>query len=72
MKPKLDHRQINQAYLQASRVFYQDDYNGSGEGWYFILGHSKPCGPFQDEGVTNTMLEELVKHLSNGGPEEGV
>ena len=72
MKPKSDHRQINQTYFQASRVFYQGDFNGHGEGWYFMLGHSKPYGPFKNKDVTNAALADLVKRLSNGEPGENV
>jgi len=71
MNQKADHRLINQAYFQASRVFYQRGFNGHGEGWYFMLSDNHPYGPFSNMEAASTSLEAIVKCLSDGEFQEG-
>jgi len=66
----LKSNQINPDDLVYSHTFYQRDCNGRGEGWYFMLSHKSPYGPFPNKDVANTILEGLIERLSNGESEE--
>jgi len=70
MKQKSDHKKTNKDDVLYSHIFYQRDSNGRGEGWYFMLSHNEPYGPFPDKDVANTIIKELVKRLENGESEE--
>jgi len=72
MKPKSGHTRINKHDVLYSHVFYQRDCDGRGEGWYFMLSHSRPYGPFKDKDLAHTILEGLVKRLENGESEDDI
>ena len=55
-----------------SHLFDQSDFYGCAEGWYFMLGHSKPCGLYFNKDIAHTIPEELVKCLENGESEEDI
>jgi len=70
MKRGTDHQKIVQDYFLYSRVRFQKDYNGRGEGWYFMLTPRRVYGPFPDMEMANTILEGLLLRLANGESEE--
>jgi len=72
MKSKSDKTQIDKGDVLYSHLFYQGDFDGRGEGWYFMLSHSKPYGPFPDKNVAKTVLEGLLKRLENGESEQDI
>ena len=70
MKQGTDHNKSIHDYFLYSRVRFQRDFNGRGEGWYFMLTRRKVYGPFPDIDVANTILEGLLIRLANGESEE--
>jgi hypothetical protein len=70
MKGKSEQRKMVQGYFLYSRVRFLKDYNGRGEGWYFMLSPRKAYGPFPNKDVANTVLEGLLNRLANGESEE--
>jgi len=70
MKQKSDQGRIIQGYFLYSRVRYQRDYDGRGEGWYFMLTPRRAYGPFPDQDIANTILEGLLLRLASGESEE--
>jgi len=72
MKKRPNHGNIDQDSVLYSHLFYQSDFNGRGEGWYFILSRNQPYGPFPDKEVANTILEGLVERLDKGESEEDI
>jgi len=71
MKKKSNHRETTPDSLY-SHTFYQRDFDGRGEGWYFMLSHNKPYGPFSDKDTAITILEGLIKRLENGESEADI
>ena len=49
-----------------SHTFYEEDFDGRGDGWYFILSPNKPYGPFPDKDVAETVLKGLLRRLNSG------
>jgi len=70
MNSKSDYGKNNKDDFLYSHIFYQRDCGGRGEGWYFMLSHNEPYGPFPDKDVANTIIKELVIRLENGESEE--
>lgn len=70
MRQEADLKKNIHGYFLYSRVRYQRDYNGRGEGWYFMLTPRKAYGPFPDRDVANSILEGLLIRLANGESEE--
>ena len=61
MKSKSDKNDVIYSHL-----FYEKDFDGRGNGWYFMLSHNKPYGPFPDKDVATTVLKGLLKRLESG------
>ena len=49
-----------------SHIFYEKNFDGRGDGWYFILSPNRPYGPFPEKDVADTVLKGLLKRLHNG------
>lgn len=70
MKQQPGNRERVQSYFLYSRVRFHKDYNGRGEGWYFMLTPRMAYGPFPERDIANTILEALLIRLANGEAEE--
>jgi len=70
MRQESAHGKTVQGYFLYSRVRFQRDFNGRGEGWYFMLTPRKVYGPFPDKDIADNILEGLLIRLANGESEE--
>ena len=66
MKPKSGDDKTDGTDVIYSHIFYDQDFDGRGDGWYFMLSHNKPYGPFPDKDVAITVLKGLLQRLNSG------